>query len=309
MVKVLPYAALLFLLEIAFILVSLPMYLLVAPAKLQERGKFFPSSDKDFSQLKTYTIRRKISLTTAFGAGGIFLFKVILIGVVSLYLLDIQPLLAATRDWDFSVPADYTTSNSNIEITSGLARLKDIGSTATGSTTNSGFDSDTTGWTYADWGQGGGEVNITGSRITSGGNPGAYINISAPAGSADELGGYWRQSFITSVDNPSTTVSFDWQIPAYDSTPVPITFKLYVFIDTGTSVPVIGQEVWSSGEITATQGWSSVSNLDVSSKVTTAGTYYLKVAMWVETPGSTSGPFTVGFDNVLLNWSKITPRL
>lgn len=73
-------------------------------------------------------------------------------------------------------------------------------------------------------------------------------------------------------------------------------------------MPVIGQEVWSSGEITATQGWTSVTNLDVSSKVTAAGTYYLKVAVWLETPGSNTGPFTIGYDNVIANWSKTTIR-
>ncbi|OGL93119.1 hypothetical protein A3H11_03865 [Candidatus Uhrbacteria bacterium RIFCSPLOWO2_12_FULL_47_10] len=127
-----------------------------------------------------------------------------------------------------------------------------------------------------------------------------------PSGSNDEFGGYWRQGFTTTGDNPTTTVSFDWQVTAFDSTPAPITFKLFAFVDTGTGVPVIGQEVWTSGEITGTSAWAAVSSFDVSAKVTTAGTYYLKVAVWLETPGSSTGPFTLGFDNVALNWTKTT---
>lgn len=301
-----PYALLLIFSELGFMLVSLPVYLFVSPGKIQEEGFIFPRETKDASLAKGYAIRRKITLTTLFGAGGVFVLKLLLIAIVSSYLFGAQKLLADTQDWTFSLPSDYSYDASKIEITSGVAQLKDIGFITAGSTTNPGFTTNTTGWTYADWGQGGGEVNITGARQGLGGNPGGWINISAPAGSSDELGGYWRQGFTTSVANPTTTVSFDWQVSAYDSTPTPFTFKLYVFVDTGTGVPVIGQEVWSSAEITGTSGWASVSNLDVSSKVTAAGTYYLKVAVWIETNTTSGGPYTVGYDNVQLDWTKTT---
>jgi len=304
--KAVPYAVLLMVTELGFVIISLPMYILVPPEKVQEGGKIFPRKERTRPQLHTYVVRRKISLTTILGAGGIFAFKVIFIGIVSFYLLGAQKLLADTQAYTFGTPANYTVSTSTIEFVGGNAQLKDIGSTVFGATTNPGFDTNITGWTYADWGQGGGEANIAGARVTTGGNPGAYVNISAPSGSGDELGGYWRQPFTTTVANPSTTLSFDWEITAFDSTPVPITYKLYAFVDTGSGVPTIGQEVWSSGEITGTSGWASVSNLDVSSKVTTAGTYYLKVAVWLETPGSASGPFTLGYDNIQLNWTKTT---
>ncbi|MFZ2310769.1 MAG: hypothetical protein WAW11_04485 [Patescibacteria group bacterium] len=304
---IIPYTFLLIISELGFIIVSFPVYILVPPNKVQEDGFIFPKEIKDVPNLKVYTIRRKITLTTIFGTGGILFIKVALIGLSSFFLFGgLQQLLADTQDWTFSVPGDYTYDNTKIEITGGVAQLKDNATTNTGTTTNPGFDTATTGWTGADWGAGGGEVNPTETRTTTGGNPGGWININVPSGNGDELGGYWQQSFVTTIANPTTTVNFDWQVSAHDTTPVPITFKLYVFVDNVTGAPTIGQEVWSSGEITSTSTWATISNLDVSSKVTTAGTYYLKVAMWVETPGSNSGPFTVGYDNIQLTWTKTT---
>ncbi|EKD43772.1 MAG: hypothetical protein ACD_72C00123G0005, partial [uncultured bacterium] len=175
LLKVLPEALFLLILEFGFAIVSLPMYLLVSPSAVQEEGAIFPHAFKEKPQFNTYVVRRKISLTTAMSAGIIFFAKLIFVGIVSIYLLGAQQLLAATQSWNFTTASEYTTSSSSIEFVGGTARLKDLGTTSAGTTTNSGFTSDATGWTYADWGQGGGEVNIAGTRITSGGNPGAYI--------------------------------------------------------------------------------------------------------------------------------------
>ncbi|OGH58927.1 MAG: hypothetical protein A2725_04235 [Candidatus Magasanikbacteria bacterium RIFCSPHIGHO2_01_FULL_33_34] len=236
-----------------------------------------------------------------------------------------------TNTWPFTTPANYTYNSSNIEVTGGLASLLDQGGASScsgtpttcntygdsgtcsaqdgcswsaggsGSTTNSGFNSNANGWTYSDWNQGGGEVDVTGSYVSTSGNPGGWVNVNIPIGKDDELGGYWTQSFVTTENNPTATVDFDWLISNYGATPN--TFQLYVFVDNASGAPTIGQQVWSSGEITATQGWTSQTNIDIASKVLTSGTYYLKIAVWVETPGSNTGPFTIGYDNVVVNWS------
>ncbi|MBI2475070.1 hypothetical protein HYV69_01460 [Candidatus Uhrbacteria bacterium] len=302
--RALPIAVELIVVEMIFTVVSLPLFFIVSPKKIQESGFIFPSKEKE--HFHNFSVRRKITLTTTFGAALIYAIKIIFVGIVSLYLFGATPLLAAIQNWDFSTAGDYTYDSSKIEVTGGVAQLKNLGSTTSGATTNPSFDSNSTGWTYADWDQGGGEVDVKGDRQTTGGNPNGWLRINVPSGSDDELGGYWRQSFITTVADPTTTVSFDWKVTAFDSSPGPITFKLFAFVDTGSGVPVIGNEVWTSGEITGTSGWASVSNLDVSSKVTAAGTYYLKIATWVETPGSATGPFTLGYDNVQLNWTKTT---
>jgi len=305
--KATPYAVILIISELGFAAVSLPMYLVVKPSAIQEEGVVFPRKQKVTPQLQTYTVRRKISLSTFWGAGTIFVLKLLFIGAVSFYLLGVQELLADTQDWTFDTPGDYTYDGSKIEVTGGVARLKDIGTTTTGSTTNPFFTSNATGWTESDWDKGAGEVNPSGTRQNSGGNPGGYIQINIPSGNSDEVGGYYYQSFITTVANPTATLNFDWTITAFDTTPTtPITYIVYAFVDTGTGVPVIGQEVWNSGEITSTSGWVGTGNIDVAAKVAAAGTYYLKLAVWIETGGSNIGPYTVGFDNAQLNWSKTT---
>jgi len=176
------------------------------------------------------------------------------------------------------------------------------GGGTSGSTTNIDFDVNTSGWAYADWDQGGGEVNVTGSRSATNGNPNGWIYINFPSGKSDELGGYWQQTFTTDSANPNVSLDFDWIVSQYD--PTPNTFIAYVFVDSISGEPIIGQEVWSSGERTSTTGWASVSNLDVSSKVSSAGTYYLKLAVWVETNGGANdGPYEIGYDNVQLDWT------
>ncbi len=305
--SVLPTALLLIGSECILAVISLPLFIFVSPDKVQETGFLFPAKQKDVrASYQSFIVRRKISLFTVGSAGGIYALKLLIVGIVSLYLLGATPLLAAIQNWDFSVAGDYTYDSAKIEVTGGVGQLKNLGGVTSGATTNPDFSTNTTGWTYADWDQTGGESNVVGARVTSGGNPGGYINVSFPAGANDEFGGYWTQSFATSVADPTTTLGFNWEITAFDTTPVPNTFKLYAFVDTGSGVPVIGTEVWSSGEITGTSGWASVSSFDVSSKVTAAGTYYLKIAAWLETPGSSSGPFTLGYDNVQLNWTKTT---
>ncbi len=296
----------LFLIELVFIIISLPFYFLISPKKLQERGFIFPSSGESAAAFNHFIVRRKITTVTIAGVSAVWLLKAAVLGAISYIFFGAAPIFADSHSWIFSNPSDYVYNSSLVEITGGAARLKDVGGTTVISTTNPGFDSGTTGWTYADWGQGGGEVNVTGARVTSGGNPGGWININFPIGNGDELGGYWRQPFTINTANPSTTVSFDWQVSAHDSTPAPITFKMLVFVDRASSAPVIGQEVWSSGEITSTSTWQSISNLDVSSKVTSTGTYYVKMAVWLETPGSNTGPFTIGYDNILLTSTSTT---
>lgn len=302
--RILPIAVTLVLAELIFILVSLPLFFLVSPKSVQERGLIFPASEK--RQWQGYMIRRKVTMITAVGAGSVWAFKILVVGIISFYLFGTQALLADTQDYTFDNSADYTFDSGKIEVAGGVAQLKDNGSSASGSTTNPGFDVNTTGWTYSDWDQGGGEVNVNGVRVPTGGNPGGWININFPSGKSDALGGYWYQAFTTTVTDPTVTVNFDYQISAHDNTPPPITFKLYVSTDTGSTPPAVGQEIWTSGEITNTQGWTAISNIDASARISAPGTYYFKLGAWIQTPSTNSGPFTVGFDNAQLNWNKTT---
>ncbi|MCX6779181.1 MAG: hypothetical protein NTU97_03040, partial [Candidatus Magasanikbacteria bacterium] len=304
------YALIIFISELAIALVSLPLYFIVSPQNLQERGIVFPTTEGEPIHFKSYIVRRKISIVTIFGAGGLFIIKVAFVAIVSFYLLGAQQLLAATQNWTFDVPTDYTTSSANVEITGGVARLKDLGSTSSGATTNSGFDTAATGWTGADWLQPTGST-ATENYVSSGGNPGGYVNVRLQTSNNKNkiVAGYWYQSFTTTVASPDTaTLNLDWSSLTFTA-PNPLqSYKLYAFIDTGSGVPTLGTEVWSSPTITGTTSWASVTPINITAKVPTAGTYYVKVAAHMQGNASTNTTYNLitGFDNVIVNWSKTT---
>lgn len=327
--RALPYAVLLILAEITFIIISLPLYLAVSPKKLQERGFIFPTKEKEPVNFHVYIVRRRISLTTLFGAGGIFLLKFIFVSAVSTYLLGAQALLAASQDWNFNTAGDYTYDSAKIEVTGGVARLKDQGTGGSCSgapTTCNAFISSptclaqagcawsggasgssptwsTTWGTYADWENGG---NVSGTSPTTGGNPTNYKDIIITRNSsAQTASGYWQQGFTTTAVNPETaTINFDWSIKSYNGTYL-TSYIIYVFVDNFSGAPTLGSEVWSQ-TVTGATGWATVSNLNVASKLTAAGTYYIKlVARRIKTVGNPPNVNnTVGWDNVSLNWTK-----
>ncbi|OGY28430.1 MAG: hypothetical protein A2Z42_00585 [Candidatus Woykebacteria bacterium RBG_19FT_COMBO_43_10] len=202
---------------------------------------------------------------------------------------------------DYLNESDYNFDSNKIEVVGGYAQLKAQGSLVTGSTTNPDFGGGSGGWAFVSWRD---SVGQSESYQSSGGNPGGYIQVNLPAARKKVGGGYWYQSFTTTVANPTATLSLDWRSIAYQA--IPDSFRVYAFVDTTSGAPTLGQQVWNSGEITGMTSWFSIVNIDVSSKVTAAGTYYLKVAVLVDYPNNaTRGPYTVGFDNVSLTWSKI----
>jgi hypothetical protein len=215
----------------------------------------------------------------------------------------------SSYDWPFSVAGNYTYDSDKITVTGAFGQLVGTGAEVTsGTTLNPDFDTDTSNWTYSDWQQGGG-INVTGTRITSGGNPNGYVNVSIPGKKNDTSSGYWEQSFVTTKDNPQiSTVTFDWIVTAYSAILLD-SFQLYVFVDSSSGSPTLGTEVWSSGEITSTTSWASQSAVDLTSKIGLSGTYYLKIAVRRVNSGGagTPGTNTAGFDNVDLDWEFTAP--
>lgn len=175
------------------------------------------------------------------------------------------------------------------------------GGGASGATTNPSFDFDSAGWTYADWET---SNKVDGDRQSSGGNPNGYIRVVVSGQKNQTISGYWTQSFITTADNPTGVVGFDWRVPSYVSTGL-TSYYLYIFVENVSGAPTLANYVWRSPLITGTTNWATISNLDISSKLGAAGTYYLKtVARGIY--NNTNGPGTTigAFDNVQLNWSK-----
>jgi len=206
----------------------------------------------------------------------------------------------------YDVPADYSYDANDIEVVSSYAQLKNQGSVGSGGTTNSGFDTALAPWQYFDWDQGGGEVNVTGTRRGNGGNPGPYFRIRIPRGNNDEVGGYLQQDFQVTEDNPTSAIlSFDGRVSSFSGNP--ITLEVYAFVDSAAGEPVIGTEVWSSGPITGTTGWTPIS-VDVTALLAAQDTYYFKLAAWIETGGQRAGRFDIRFDNVSVYWEKVTEQ-
>ncbi len=153
-------------------------------------------------------------------------------------------------------------------------------------------------WNFGVWDVSRGEVTPVGSHQTTGGNPNGNDTITVPNGRGDQVGGYWEQSFTSYRANPTpVTLSFDYRVTAFNGTPT--TAEVRAYIDTAAAgVPVT--QVGSAIPISGVGSWTSSPTYDLSSIVTAAGTYYLKLALWVDT-GTRSGPFTVAFDNVKLD--------
>ena len=310
-VKVFPQVLIIIFFELGFAIISLPMYLVVSPKAVQERGFIFPLAEKENTSkdevIRVYTTRRRISLTTGLGAGTFIVLKVLLIIFTSFYLLGGQALLAATQNWTFDSAGDYTYDSAKIEVTGGVAQLKNIGTNASGVTTNSAFTTNATGWTFATWVHEG-SGTPTGSWQSSAGNPTGYYSISLPADKNKNESVYFYQSFTTTVNSPNTaTLNIDWKSITFPAAAV-TTYKIYAFIDTSSGVPTLGQQVWDSGEITGTTAWASVPTINIASKIPTAGTYYVKIGIYITRPNSNppTATFVSGIDNLVVNWSKTT---
>jgi len=202
-----------------------------------------------------------------------------------------------TDDYDNS--SDYIFDSNKVEVVGGFAQLKAQGSTVSGSTTNSNFDSNANGWAFSSWGH---NISQSGLYQSAGGNPGGNVNINLPQAKNKKSGGYWYQPFTTTVANPTATLDLDWSVTGFSG--VPDSFHVYAFVDTGSGSPTIGQNIWDSGNISGVSSWSSVINIDVSSKIAAPGTYYLKLAIYVDYKNINQGPYSAAFDNVKLSWSK-----
>jgi Tfp pilus assembly protein PilV len=164
---------------------------------------------------------------------------------------------------------------------------------------NIGFNGAGSVWSFASWDVDGGEVTPTGIHNSSGGNSDGYVDVTVPRGGGDEVGGYWEQPFTTYRDNPAgDTINFDYKIIDFNNTPNVAHIRVYIDTASGTPTTQVGSSVPFSAE----GGWTSATQIDPSAAITTAGVYYLKVAVWVETPPgggpNASGPFKIGFDNV-----------
>jgi len=173
-IETIPNVVLLLVSEVLFIIVSFPMFLLVSPSDIQEEGIVFSKKHPSKKRLASWDTRSRVGRMTAVSAMFLVAVKVLFVGIISSYLLGVVPLLAATQDWSFDTAGNYTYDTAKIEVTGGVAQLKNLVTPASGGTTNAGLDSGSTGWTFVPtWSQPKGTINA-GAYNASGGNPGVW---------------------------------------------------------------------------------------------------------------------------------------
>lgn len=159
-----------------------------------------------------------------------------------------------------------------------------------GSTLNSGMDFEGQ-WTNHTWGP---ASSLT--YESAGGNPGGYLETTLfQSGSR----GYWMQAFQVDGSTPySGSVRLDVDVSAGLSRGY-----LFVFVDSSNGDPAPSTAV-AAVEFGGRSGWRTHGPFRVNApgadqRLTGPGTYYLKIGF---VANATSGPVTVGLDNVQLRW-------
>jgi len=206
-------------------------------------------------------------------------------------------VVTSTVSWSAS-----SQRNGSISLVGRFTNWRRVGSSmdSWASTTNPGFDFNSAGWTFVNnWVHKGNGVR-SGARKSLGGNSGGYINMSVAAKKNKDEAVYWYQPFTTTVDSPaSSTLNLDWKSITFGTTAT--TYRIYVFIDASSTNPILGTQVWDSGEITGTTAWASAPTIDIAGKIPTAGTYYVKIGAYIMNPNK-NATFVTGLDNVTVKW-------
>ncbi len=200
--------------------------------------------------------------------------------------------------WPFDAPGEYTFDPAKIEVTAGVARLRGTVSPVAGVSSNPGFSTGLAGWSFSRWGP---NVGQDGRWQNNDGNPGGYAQIRMPNRRNQAAGGFFQQPFtVTATSLTTATVGTSWRVER--STRQPDSLQVLLFVDQNPGAPVLGTEVWSSGNVPGQTAWVATGTVDVRSRLVTPGTYYLKLAVWVDYPNQ-NGQYFVGFDNAQLTWA------
>jgi hypothetical protein len=154
-------------------------------------------------------------------------------------------------------------------------------------------------WRFSLWDKDVGETRPTGRWMLDGGNPGGVLEVKIGRDKSTGVGGYWVHEFTTDSKARGAECRFDWRVAEFGEELKSL--RVYLFLDEDFEEPVKGSEVWVSDELTGITDWSNV-KVDCTSRLQSRGRHYLKLAVWSDTDSKFRGPYTIQFDNALVEW-------
>ncbi len=167
---------------------------------------------------------------------------------------------------------------------------------------NARFSSNPTYWRYSIWDLDHGEAKPTGNWLTEGGvDNSPRVDISISRDKSVGVGGYWMQEFTSEKAATEAICKLKWKMEEYSDDPKEL--RVYAFIDKDDKDPVIGSEIFDSGLIKSTTDWSN-DIIDCKEKIHGKGTYFYKIAVWMDTDGSMRGPYKILFDDSAVIWME-----
>jgi type II secretory pathway pseudopilin PulG len=209
-----------------------------------------------------------------------------------------SPPLSNTFTDYYNTPGDYTYDPVKIEVNGGYAQLKLLSTAPVYQySSNPDFDTIYNPWVFYEDGL----ANPTGSHLLTVGNPNGYVRIDYPTAKRKDGYGYWQQPITINSNSSAGNIQFDWKVVSYSGTP--INFIIYVWLDNASN-GTPATPIWNSGERRSVTSWSSTVTVDITSYISTPATKYVKVGAYVKYPTSNTGPYQIGFDNVLATWSN-----
>jgi prepilin-type N-terminal cleavage/methylation domain-containing protein len=151
-------------------------------------------------------------------------------------------------------------------------------------------------WEFSAWNAGFLET-VSGSSYSSDGNPDSFVDVSLASSFVGlNAGGVWKQEFTNYGTNPApVTFDFDYRVSEFPGSPTSATIQIYVDSSNGVPITAVGSPVNLSG----TTAWVSAPQVDLSSVVTSSGTYYVKIVFNIN--AGAGGPYVVDFDNAVLD--------
>lgn len=169
--------------------------------------------------------------------------------------------------------------------------LPGIRGITSGQSTNPDFAAGGADWTFVAI-----SPSASGTYVATGGNTDGYLEMTFPPSTS--LAAMWTQRLSFTGSAPYG-IRLDLDVIVQTLGTAPLGGRLVATIDPFAGSPNFANVTTVGWYNATTAGWTPASTVDLSERVSTAGTYYLKIAFLADPNAAT---VTVGLDNVRLAW-------